>query len=257
MVWKGCFQPTGSCSKAVCVTASLLPRNSTWDYWVSAESEIWFVWLGCAGKLIFKCCFSFESVITLVLLQGLPGNGMLIVVNESVRLSKLCRAELTEHNSFTMSPDCALLTLVSLAFKSNGTKSSPSDLRAFFSIQDSSKFLFLSHLHGIFGRGQSQGSALASIFGTGRGHWWPRGYGILNKEKRVWIWSWRSIFLCSLIRGVAVSKGVLGCFIPMSFFFSLTTLVPIAWVRFSLIFTLGNSGPIFYVISLQSINIVL
>lgn len=148
---KACFQPTGSCSEAVCVTASLLPRNSTWDYWVSAETQILFIWLGCAGKLTFKCYFSFESVITLVLLQALPGNGMLIVVNESVHLSKLCRAELTDHNSSIMSPDSALLTLMSLAFKSNGTKSAPSDLRAFFSIQDSSQFLFLSQSHGIFG----------------------------------------------------------------------------------------------------------
>lgn len=70
---------------------------------MSAETQIWFLWLGCAGKLIFNCYFSFESVITLVLLQALPGNGMLIVVNESVHLSKLCRAELTEHNSATMS----------------------------------------------------------------------------------------------------------------------------------------------------------
>lgn len=162
---KACFQPTGSCSKAVCVTASLLPRNSTWDYWASAETQIWFVWLGCAGKPTFKCYISFESVITLVLLQALPGNGMLIVVNESVHLSKLCRAELTQHNSSSMSPESALMTLVSLAF--NGTKSAPSDLRAFFSVQDSSQFLFLSQSHRVFGMEQSQGSAFSDIFRSG------------------------------------------------------------------------------------------
>lgn len=90
-------------------------------------------------------------MITMVLLQALPGNGMLIFVNESIHLSKLRRVELTEHNSSTMSPESALLTLVSPAFKSNGTKSAPSDLRAFFSVQDSSQFLFLSQSHEIFG----------------------------------------------------------------------------------------------------------
>lgn len=45
-------------------------------------------------------------------------------------------------------------------------------------------------------------------------------YGAIGywRGKRVWIWSWRSIFLCSLIHGIAVRKGVLSCFILMAFF---------------------------------------
>lgn len=145
--------------------------------------------------MTFKCYFSFESVITLVLLQAMPGNGMLIVVNESVHLSKFCRAELTEHNCSTLPPESPLLTLLSLAFKSNGTKSAPSELRAFFSIQDSSQFLFLpqSQSHVIFGVEYCQGSALADLFGTRGGRWWVRGYGIPNRERTVCILSRSSI----------------------------------------------------------------
>lgn len=174
-----------SCSKAVCVTASLLPRNSTWDYWVSAETQVWFVWLGRAVNLIFECYFSFESVITL--LQAMPGNGMLIVVNESVHLSKLCKTEFAEHNCSMLPPVSPLRTLMSLAFKSNGTKSASWDLRAFFSIQNSRQFLCLSQSqsHVISAVEYCQGSALADVFGTARGHWWMQHYGILNREGRV------------------------------------------------------------------------
>lgn len=136
-------------------------------------------------------------MITLVLLQALPGNGMLIVVNESVHLSKLCRAELTEHNCSMLPPETPLLTLTSLAFKSNRTKSAPSDLGAFFSVQDSSQFLSLSQSHVISGVEYCQGSALANVFSTGRGHWWIQGYGIPNRERRVCILSWSSIYPCS------------------------------------------------------------
>lgn len=138
-------------------------------------------------------------MITLVLLQAMPGNGTLIVVNESVHLSKLCRAELTEYNCSTLSLESPLLTLLSLAFKSNGTKLAPSDLSAFFTIQDSSQFLFLSQsqTHVISGVEYCQGSALADVLGTGRGQWWVQGYGILNRERRVHVLSWSSIYLRS------------------------------------------------------------
>lgn len=181
-----------SCNRAVCVTASLLPRNSTRDYRVSAETQIWFVWLGRAVKVTFKCYFSFESVITLVLLQAMPGNGMLIVVNESVHLSKLCRAELTEHNCSTLPPESPLLTLLSLAFKSNGTKLAPSDL----SSQSRTVANFCSSPSPMWFLEWSTAKVQLlpiNVFGTGGGHWWVRGYGILNRERRACILSWSSV----------------------------------------------------------------
>jgi len=153
-----------------------------------------------------------------VILQAMPGNGTLIVANESVHLSKLCRAELTEHNCPKLPLESPLLTLLSLALKSNGTKSPPSDLRAFFPVQHSSQFLFLSQSRVIAGMERCQGSALADAFGTGRGLWWVRVYGILNRERRVCVLSWSSTCLCSLTHGLAASDGVPSCFTLMAFF---------------------------------------
>lgn len=98
-------------------------------------------------KTDFKCYFSFAAAIALVLLQAMPGYGMLIVVNESVHLGKLCRAKLTEHNCSVLPSPSPLLILLSFAFKSNTTESAPSDPGAFFSIQDSSQLLLFFHPH--------------------------------------------------------------------------------------------------------------
>lgn len=99
---------------------------------------------------------------------------MLIVVNESVHLSKLCRAALAEHNCSTSLPVYPLLTLMSLAVKSDGTKSAPSDLPAFSSVQDSSHLPFLPHSqsHVLSEWRTAKARLLPNVFGTGRGHWW-------------------------------------------------------------------------------------
>lgn len=99
---------------------------------------------------------------------------MLIVVNESVHLSKLCRAALTGRNCSASPPVYPLLTLMSLAFMSNGARSAPADLPAFSSVQDSSHRLFLSHSqsHKISEWSTARARLLPNVFGTGRGHWW-------------------------------------------------------------------------------------
>lgn len=109
------------------------------------------------------------------------------------------------------------LTLVSLAFKSNSTKSAPSDLR---SSQSRTVASFCSSVSpmGFLGWSKAKVQLLLTSLAQGE-DWWLWGSGILNRERRVWMWSWRSIFLSSLIHGVAVSKGVLSCFILMAFFF--------------------------------------